>query len=147
MYSYCSRICRKFRQFIRKLTKGNLKNLSQQINSSILIILESTDEYIRLSSTARKTIFSFSKCSKKMVFPNRSHWNMIFLILSGKMIFCFTRKYDIFFFRRKMKDDYSQEIHGMIFSVYMYKCYKYDITLLPKNERRSSPEKIHLRYV
>ena len=32
-----------------------------------------------------------------------------------------------------MKDDLSQEIHGnMIFSVYMYKCYKYDITLLEK---------------
>ena len=32
-----------------------------------------------------------------------------------------------------MKDDLSQEIHGnMIFSVYMYECYKYDITLLQK---------------
>ena len=32
-----------------------------------------------------------------------------------------------------MKDDLSQEIHvNMIFSVYMYKCYKYDITLLQK---------------
>ena len=30
-------------------------------------------------------------------------------------------------------DDLSEEIHGnMIFSVYMYKCYKYDITLLQK---------------
>ena len=35
-----------------------------------------------------------------------------------------------------MKDDLSQEIHGnMIFSVYMYKCYKYDITLLPKKSK------------
>ena len=32
-----------------------------------------------------------------------------------------------------MKDDLSQEIHGnMIFFVYMYKCYKYDITLIQK---------------
>ena len=45
-----------------------------------------------------------------------------------------------------MKDDLSQEIHGsMIFSAYMYKYYKYDITLLQKkNQRWSSPEKIHL---
>ena len=35
-----------------------------------------------------------------------------------------------------MKDDLSQEIHiDMIFSVYMYKCYKYDITL-PKNKSK-----------
>ena len=32
-----------------------------------------------------------------------------------------------------MKDDLSQEIHGnMIFSLYAYKCYKYDITILHK---------------
>ena len=36
----------------------------------------------------------------------------------------------------KMKDDLSQGIHGnMIFSVYMYKCYKYDITSLQKKSK------------
>ena len=41
-----------------------------------------------------------------------------------------------FFFRRKMKDDLSQKIHeNMIFSVYMYKYYKCDITALPKKQR------------
>ena len=45
-----------------------------------------------------------------------------------------------------MKDDLSQKLHGnMIFSIYMYKCYKCDITLLPK--RTSSPEKIHLQVI
>ena len=44
-----------------------------------------------------------------------------------------------------MKDHLSQEMHGnMIFYVYMYKCYKYDITLLQKE---SSPKKIHLRVI
>ena len=131
----------------------------------------------------------FFKCSEKMVFPKKSHGNMIFLVvLSGKMIFLFpenmilffrrkmeddlchknTWKYDIFFkcpekmvfaikiiwnmnflgkmvfffrkiwyifFRRKMKDDLSQEIHGnMIFSVYMYKFYKHHIILLQKTK-------------
>ena len=34
-----------------------------------------------------------------------------------------------------MKDDLSQEIHGnMIFSLYAYKCYKYDITILHKKK-------------
>ena len=31
----------------------------------------------------------FIKCSEKVVFPKKSHWNMIFLISSGKMTFVF----------------------------------------------------------
>ena len=58
--------------------------------------------------TARKTIFSFSKCSEKMIFPKKLHWNMIFLVSSGKMIFLFPENM-ILFFRRKMKDDLSQK--------------------------------------
>ena len=79
----------------------------------------------------------FFKCSEKMIFPKKSHWNMIFLVvLFGKMIFLFPENM-ILFFRQKMKDDLSQEIHGnMIFSVYMYKCYEYDITLLQKKNQR-----------
>ena len=35
-----------------------------------------------------------------------------------------------------MIDDHSYKIQGnMIFSVYMYKCYKYDITHLPKKAK------------
>ena len=74
----------------------------------------------------------FFKCQERIVFPKKSRWNMIFLALSAQMVF-YSRKIWYFFFGRKMKDDRSQEIHGnMIFSVYMYKCYKYDITLLEK---------------
>ena len=29
----------------------------------------------------------FFKCSKNMVFSKKSHWNVIFLVLSGKMVF------------------------------------------------------------
>ena len=66
--------------------------------------------------TARKTIFSFSRRPEKMVFPKKLRWNIIFLVLSGKiflfpknmilppdgkwkMIFLkkITWKYDIFF--------------------------------------------------
>ena len=43
-----------------------------------------------------------------------------------------------------MEDDLSQKLHGnMILSVYMYKCYKYNIILLP--QKASSPEKVHLK--
>ena len=43
---------------------------------------------------------------------------------------------------------FLKKIYGnMIFPVYMYKCYKYDITLLQKNERWSSPKKIHLKVI
>ena len=60
--------------------------------------------------TARKTIFSFSKCSEKMVFPKKSNWNMIFLVLSGKMIFLFPED------RQKRKDDLSQKNTWNMFS-------------------------------
>ena len=48
-----------------------------------------------------------------------------------------------------MKDDLSQKIHGnMIFSVYMYKYYKYDMgDIIKKNQRWSSPEKICLKVI
>ena len=58
--------------------------------------------------TAQTTIFSFSKCFEKMVFPKKSHWNMIFLVLSGKMILLFPENM-ILFFRHKRKDDLPQQ--------------------------------------
>ena len=93
-------------------------------------------------------IWYFIQMPRKVIFPHtkKSCWNMIFLVLSGKIVFF--RKIWYFFFGRKMKDDLSQEKHGnMIFSVYMHKCYKYDITPLQKNQRWSSPKKIHLKVI
>ena len=56
---------------------------------------------------------------------------MIFLVvISGKMIFLFPENM-ILFFRRKMKDDLSQKKYMEIY-IYIYKCYKYNITLLQK---------------
>ena len=48
-----------------------------------------------------------------------------------------------FFFRRKMKqDDLYQKIHAnMIFSVYMYKCYKYGIASPARNTKISLSRK------
>ena len=122
-----------------------------------------------------------------MVFLKKSRWNMIFLVLSVRIMFLFpknlilhltrkmkedlsqknTRKYHIFFkssekmvfskrvapgyylpriiwkdgiffpktwyffFGQEVRGDLSQEIHGnMIFSVYMYECYKRGVTPL-----------------
>ena len=56
-----------------------------------------------------KTIFSFSKCFEKVVFPKKPHWNLIFIILSGKMIFLFPENL-ILFFRCQQKDNLSQKI-------------------------------------
>ena len=80
-------------------------------------------------------IWYFLQIPRKDDLSKKSHWNTIFLVLSGKMKFFF-RKILYFFFGRKMKDDLSQEIHGnIIFSVCMYKCYNYDITLLQKESK------------
>ena len=57
--------------------------------------------------TARKTIFYFSKCFEKMIFPKKLHWYMIFLVLSGK-VFLFPRNM-ILSFRRKRKYDLCQK--------------------------------------
>ena len=58
--------------------------------------------------SARKTIFYFSKCSEKIIFSKKSHWSIIFLVLSEKMIFLFPENL-ILFFRRIVKDDLSQK--------------------------------------
>ena len=50
----------------------------------------------------------FFKCSKKMVFPKKLHWNMTFLVLSKKMIFLFPENM-ILFCERTMKYDLSQK--------------------------------------
>ena len=56
--------------------------------------------------TAQKNIISFSKCSEKMIFPKKWHWNGIFLVFSGNMIFLFPKNM-MLFVRRKRKDDLS----------------------------------------
>ena len=65
-----------------------------------------------------------------MVFPKKLRWNMIFLALSGKMMFLFPKNM-ILFFRHKRKDDLSQK-----------NTWKYDVffkfsekTAFPKNSR------------
>ena len=50
----------------------------------------------------------FTQCPEKMVFPKNLHWNMIFLALSGKMIFLFPKNL-MLLFRQKVKDDFSQK--------------------------------------
>ena len=41
----------------------------------------------------------FFKCSENIVSPKKSHWNIIFLLSSGKMAFLFFRENMIFFLR------------------------------------------------
>ena len=89
----------------------------------------------------------FSKCSEKMVFPKISHWNMIFLVLSGKMVL-FYRTYDIFSLDGKSKMIFLRKYMEIWYFLYIY----INVTnmILPfcqKNERRSSPEKIHLKVI
>ena len=61
---------------------------------------------------------------------------MIFFVISRKTVFLLSRKYHIFSLDGKSKMVFLKKMHeNMIFPVYMYKCYKYDITLLPKEQR------------
>ena len=74
----------------------------------------------------------FFKCPEKMFFPENIalEYDLSCIIWKDDIFF---KNLWYFFFGRKMNGNLSQEIYGkMIFSVYMYKCYKYDITLLHK---------------
>ena len=71
-----------------------------------LTISEKNETNVSNDSTAWKTISSFSGRPEKMVFPKKLRWNMIFLVLSRKMIFPFPENM-ILHLRRKMKDDLS----------------------------------------
>ena len=63
-----------------------------------------------------------------MTFSKRLRWNITFLVLFGKMVFVFPEA-RYFFFVRKMKDNFSQEIHGgTVFSVYTSRRYKRGVT-------------------
>ena len=67
-------------------------------------------------------IFS-SNVLKRWSFQKGLRWDMIFLVLSGKMVL-FPQKHDIFFPRKKVRDSLFQEIHGnMLLPVYTYGCY------------------------
>ena len=94
----------------------------------ILSFRSKSKDYISQKNTWKYDVFF--KCSEKMVFPKNLRLKMIFFVISGKMVFLFSRKY--VFFRRKMKeDDVYQKMHGnMIFPVYMYRRYKRGIALL-----------------
>ena len=93
-------------------------------------------------------IWYFFKCPKKMVFLKQiARKYDLFCVIWKDGIFS-PQKIWYFFFGQKMKDALSQKIHGnMIFSVYMYKCYKYDITLLQKKSKRIFSQKIHLKVI
>ena len=115
-------------------------NLSLLISFLLVLVknfcLHSQDTKSAVGSTARKTIFSFSRRPEKMVFPKILRWNMIFLALSRKMMFLFLENM-ILSPGPKMKDYLSQGIHGnMIFSVYTYRRYKDNTVSLCQNKSK-----------
>ena len=77
-----------------------------------------------------KNLFFFFKCSEKMVFPKKLHWNIICFVLPGKMIFLFPENM-IWFLRQKMKDDLSKK-----------STWKYDI-FFKYSEKMVFPKKSH----
>ena len=72
------------------------------------------------NSLHKKPYFLFPNVLKRWSFQKILHWNMIFLVSSGKMIFLFPENL-ISFFRRKMKGDLSQR------KTKQKKTWKYDI--------------------
>ena len=75
----------------------------------------------------------FCKFFEKVIFPKKWQWNMIFLVLLGKMIFLFPENM-ILFFRQKMRYDFSQK-----------NTWKYDI-FCKFFEKVILPKKIAMEY-
>ena len=98
--------CSKMWQGKPRLTVAS--NQTKLAISTIFNVAMSVEKWLLTCYTARKTIFSFSRLSEKMVFPKKLCWNMIFLVILGKMIFLFPENI-ILYLRRKMKDDLSQK--------------------------------------
>ena len=59
----------------------------------------------QIIKAAQKAMFSFSRRPEMMVFPKKLRWKLIFLVLSGKMIFLFPENM-ILHVISKMKDDF-----------------------------------------
>ena len=81
-----------------------------------------------------------------MVFPRNSHLNTIFFVISGKMIFLFSRKYDIFYLCRKWKRMiFIKKTRGNM--VFLCICVGVTNMTLPswqKSKDALVPKKIHL---
>ena len=103
---------------------------------------------VKNCSLHEKSFFSFFKYSEKMVFPKKLHWNMTFLVLSGKMIFLLL---DIILFFTtldgKQKMIFLQKMHWIMIFLALsckkrwYFCFqKYDVKIT-KNGRWSLSKK------
>ena len=106
------------------------------------------DLYLLLKiCTARKTVFSFSRRLEKMVFPKKSCWNMIFLVLSVKMIFLFPEnsnpldgKWKMIFLKKYMETWYFPYIRTDATKTAPCPATK-------RNQRWSYPAKINLQMI
>ena len=108
--------------------------------------------------TSRKNILSFffnflkrwSSQKIALVFEKKMHWNLIFFVLSGRIIFLFPKN-KILFFRRKVKDNISPENtwNYDIFCIFsnndIWFSHKYGITLFSKKRMMTISQKIHLK--
>ena len=59
--------------------------------------------------TAQKNIFYFSKCSEKIIFTKKSHWNMICFCIIRKDDISFSRKYDLILLNQEERWSFSKK--------------------------------------
>ena len=78
----------------------------------------------------------FFECSEKMVFPRNSCLGVIFFVISGKMVFLFSRKYDIFSLGGKWKKMIFIKEHVEIW-YFLYICVGVTSMTLPSWGKRN----------
>ena len=115
-------------------------------NVWIRIIKPNTKKIVPVHCT-KNYIFFFQIFWKDGLSKKISRWNMIFFVLYGKMPF-FSGKYDIFSLNWKWKIIFLKKY--MKFWYFLYICINVTNMILPfckKNQRWSSPEKMHLKVI
>ena len=75
----------------------------------------------------------FFMCSEKIISPKNTHLDMIFYVISGKMVFLLSRNYEILSPWKKMI--FIKKHMEIQFSVYMHKCHIYDNALMAKKAK------------
>ena len=80
----------------------------------------------------------FFKYSEKMVFPRNSHLTTIFFVISGKMMFLFSIKYNSFSLGGKWKKMIFIK-QGVKIWYFLYVCVSFTSTTLPYWQKKKMP--------
>ena len=139
-----------FSSIRRHLNDVNVIFYVAKWSSLFTFLLEANVISVRNAHCTKNHTF-FLEMFWKYRFFKKWHWNMIFVVLSWKMVFVFPRiwsysldgKWKMFFLKNYVEIWYFLYIWYRWYFFFL----QYDITLLSKKQRWFSPENVHLKII